>query len=354
MMMPALHPWNEALATVLVRDLSRLPHALLIAGPRGLGKNDLAMWLAQCLLCMDPESPVAPCGHCQNCKLFASHSHPDLHVVQPEQVYKNSSSLLAQYAYRYPPEDKSPGSKESTVIRIDQIRALIASSQTSPQISARKVFLLSPADTLNTNAANSLLKLLEEPPGGSHLLLVTDRPSRLPATIRSRCSRVDLHLPDHPAAVSWLSSRRVPPADVDRLLALAGGAPLEAQVLADDGFLAQRDLLLSDLESLAARAGDPLACAGRWRQIGSDRCLHWMQGWIADLIRFRLLPDAEIRNNPDLRLRLQALEKRLNLKQLYRLLEAVSRDRQYLGRAVDEQLLLENLLILWTESNVNK
>lgn len=354
MMMPALHPWNEPLATALVRNLSRLPHALLIAGPRGLGKNDLAMWLAQCLLCMDPGTPVAPCGHCQSCRLFASHSHPDLHVVQPEQMYKNSSSLLSQYAYRYPPEDKSPGSKESTVIRIDQIRALIASSQTSPQIAARKVFLLSPADTLNTNAANSLLKLLEEPPADSHLLLVADRPSRLPATIRSRCSRVDLHLPDHPAAVDWLNSRRIPPEDVDRLLALAGGAPLEALVLAEDGFLAQRDQLLSDLESLAAGTGDPIVCAGRWRQFGTDRCLRWMQGGIADLITLYLLPDAEIRHNPDLRPRLQALKKRLNLKRLFRLVETVSRDRQYLGRAVDEQLLLENLLILWTESSVSK
>ncbi len=353
MMMSMLHPWNEAIAATLARDLSRIPHALLIAGPRGLGKNDLAVWLAQSLLCLDPKTPVAPCGHCQSCQLFASHSHPDLHVVLPEQVYKNSSSLLAQYAHRYPPEDKSQGSKESTVIRIDQIRALILSSQTSPQISARKVFLLSPADTLNTNAANSLLKLLEEPPPGSHLLLVADRPSRLPATIRSRCTRVDLHFPNHPEAVSWLNSRRVPSEDVERLLALAGGAPLEALFLAEQGFLAQRDQLLTDLESLAARKADPIACANRWRQFGADRCLHWMQGGLADLIRLRLLPAAEIRHNPDLRLRLQALEKRLDLKQLFHLSETVSRERQYLGRSVDETLLLENLLILWTEANVN-
>jgi len=351
MMMPVLHPWNEALAATLTHDLSHLPHALLIAGPRGLGKNDLAVWLAQCLLCMKPATPVAPCGHCQSCQLFASHSHPDFHVVQPEQVYKNSSTLLAHYALRYPPEDKSPGSKESTVIRIDQIRALIQSSQTSPQIAARKVFLLSPADTLNTNAANSLLKLLEEPPAGSHLLLVADRPSRLPATIRSRCSRVDLHLPDHPSAVSWLSTRRIPQNDVDRLLALAGGAPLEALDLAEEGFLAHRDQLLADLESLAAKSGDPTVSANRWRQFGADRCLGWLQGGLADLIRLRLLPMAEIRHNPDLRPRLQALEKRLDLKQLFQLAEAVSRDRQNLGRAVDEQLLLENLLILWIETN---
>jgi len=349
---PFVHPWNLGVATSLTRDQTRLPHALMIAGPRGIGKNDLAAWLAQWLLCTDPDLASGPCGKCQSCRLFIAHTHPDLHGVQPESVFKHSNSLLAHYAHRYPPEDKTAGSKDSTVIRIDQIRALIASSQTRPQIALRKVIVLSPADALNTNAANSLLKLLEEPPPDSYLILVTHRPSRLPATIRSRCARIDLHIPKQEPALSWLQSQQIPAEEAGRLLAVAGGSPLEALEMANSGFLAQRDQLLSDLESLAARKGDPVACAGRWKQLGAEVSLRWMQGGLADLIRLQLQPGANPRNNPDLGPRLQALEKRLHLKQLFGLWEAVSRDRQAVGSAVDEQLMLENLLILWTDSAI--
>jgi DNA polymerase-3 subunit delta' len=345
-----VHPWNLELAKTLAQDLDRLPHALLLAGPRGLGKNHFAAWLAQRLLCQQPASPVEPCGQCQSCQLYRSGSQPDLHVVQPEAYYKNSSSLLAKYAVRYPPEDKSRDSKDSTVIRIDQIRALIEASHTRPQIAARKVLLISPADTLNINAANSLLKLLEEPPADSHLVLVADRPARLSATIRSRCNRVEFRIPQADRARAWLISRGIQAPDDERLLALAGGAPLEALALAENQFLAQREQLMSDLELLLSGQGDPLACAARWRQIGADRSLHWLQGWLADLIHTSQAPESRAPHNPDAGPRLQAHKKRLHLRQLFNLAEMVAHKRQMLGGSLDEQLLLEDLLICWAES----
>ncbi len=345
----SLHPWNDPLAHTLARDRDRLPHGLLLAGPRGLGKNALARWLAELLLCAAPGTDDRACGHCQSCQLLGAGSHPDLHVVQPEAVYKSSPGLLARYALRYPPEDKGKDSKDSTVIRIDQIRALIEASQTRPQIATRKVLILSPADTLNTNAANSLLKLLEEPPPDSQLILVADRPARLPATIRSRCTRVEFRLPDANVAGAWLQAQGLSGADAERLLALAGGAPLEAEALAGSEFLVQRETLIADLEGLLAGRGDPVACAGRWKEIGLERCLHWLQGWLGDLIRIGVPGSPGALHNPDMAARLQALEKRLDSKALYRFSDLVGRARQLLGGGLDEQLILEDTLIRWTE-----
>jgi DNA polymerase-3 subunit delta' len=347
--MEKLHRWNREKATRLAKDREHLPHALLLAGQKGIGKNVFAEWLAQFMLCAQPINGTQPCGQCHSCTLFVAGSHPDLHVVQPEAVYKSSVGLLAQYALRYRPEDKSRDSKDSTVIRIDQIRALIGNSQTRPQIADRKIIVLCPADTMNTNAANSLLKLLEEPPPDSFLLLIADRPSRLPATIRSRCTRLDFRVPDTASAHTWLESCGLTPAEAKLLLALAGGAPLEAQRYAEIGFLAQRTTLHDDLEKLATGQGDPLASAARWKALGADRCLHWLQGWIADLVAVSLRIGPEYLRNPDLHARLQALEKRLHLNQLFRFSVSIARNRNLLGSSVDEQLILEDTLISWAE-----
>jgi DNA polymerase-3 subunit delta' len=350
--MPTLHPWNEAKAFSFTGDRELLPHALLFAGPTGLGKNVFAAWLAQLLLCATPLHDGKPCGHCQGCRLFGAGSHPDLHVVQPEAVYKSSATLIAQYALRYPPAEKSKESKNSTVIRIDQIRSLIEAAQTRPQIGVCTVVLLSPADSMNVNAANSLLKLLEEPPPDSYLILVADRPARLPATIRSRCVRMEFHTPPSESALAWLRTQNLPSGESKLLLDLASGSPLAALALGESGFLSQRTALLEDMEKLASGQGDPLACAARWKPLGAERCLLWLQGWLSDLVVTGMQITPARLHNPDLSARLQAMEKRLDLKQLHRFADGVARGRALLGGPLDEQLLLEDMLIRWTELTV--
>lgn len=349
-MTTVLHPWNHPLARRFVGGQARLSHAMLFAGPAGLGKEDFAIWLAQRLLCSQPpESGHAGCGECQGCRLFAAGSHPDLHVLQPEAVYKSSTSRLAQYAQRFPPEDKSRESKDSTAIRIDQVRALIEVSQTRPQIAARKVAILSPADRLNVNAANALLKLLEEPPPDSHLFLVTSQPARLPPTLRSRCLRVDFRLPDSDQAKDWLTGQGIPVDEVSRLLALAGGAPLAAKTLAESGFLKQQQALITDLQALLENKADPVACAARWKQQGGERCLLWLQGWLADLIRVNLVPDGRNLSNSGEQARLHAQQKRLHLNQIFSFADRVGHNHRLAGGSLDEHLLLEDTLIRWTE-----
>lgn len=344
-----VHPWNRVKAKSLTRDRVRLPHALLMCGPKGVGKNALAQWLAQCLLCSQSNGEGDACGQCHNCRLFSAGSHPDLHVVQPEAIYKASEDLLSQYAQRYAPVDKSKESKDSTVIRIDQIRSLIENALTRPQIGACKLLLLSPADSMNVNAANSLLKLLEEPPADSYLVLIADRPVRLPATIRSRCSRIDVSIPPRPLALAWLAGQGLAEPQAHLLLDLAGGAPMAAHALAQSDFLAQRASMLEDMEKLAGGQIDPLTCAARWKTLGAERCLLWMQGYLSDLVGAGLGGGIGHLYNPDSEPRLQALEKRLDLKQLFQFADVVGRNRALLGGPLDEQLMLEDTLIRWTQ-----
>jgi len=341
-----LLPWHDRVWEMLRARREWLPHALLLTGADGLGKNVLAEQMAQYLLCEAPTEHA--CGNCRSCQLFAAGTHPDLHVVQPEAVFKGGGTRLAEYAQRYPPREKGKDSKDSVEIRIDQIRALIEGSQTRPQISRRKMLILSPADTLNVNAANSLLKLLEEPPPDSQLLLVTSRPARLTATVRSRCARLTLAAPSRPASIEWLVARGQDPAQAGLLLDLAGQSPLGAIALGAGGFLEHRAAWLEDLETLAAGRQQPLACAQRWKTTGGERALGWLQTLVADLLRARFGAAPERLHNRDLAVRLQALAKGLHLNRLFEFLETINVSRSLFGPPLDELLLLEDVLIRWS------
>jgi DNA polymerase-3 subunit delta' len=341
----AVHPWNVRLAETLARSLDRLPHAFLLAGPSGLGKTLFAEWLGQLLLCDEPQPDGGYCGRCRGCRLVRAGSHADLHVVRPEAVYLKDDSLLSRYALRYPPVDKSKDSKESQAIRVDQIRSVIETSQGRPHTARRRILILSPADRMNINAANALLKLLEEPPPDSHLILTADSPMRLPATIRSRCVRVDFRIPEPGVALAWMREQGVSGSVAPELLALSGGAPIEAIQLEKSGFLEARDRLIADLENLLKGKTDVVSCATQWRDLGAERCLRWFQGWLADLA----VPASAALHNPGVHARLQVVQKRLHLKKLFMLADLVGQSRSRLGGALDEQLVLEETLIRWTE-----
>ncbi|HSW52736.1 MAG TPA: hypothetical protein VLG93_05865, partial [Sulfuricaulis sp.] len=137
---PERYPWHGALWSALARQFEQLPHALLLQGRPGLGKHDFAVQLAQALLCEQARDGMA-CGQCHCCRLFAAGTHPDLAGV----------GLV----------------EDAKSIAVDQIRALGDFLSLRPHTAARKVVIISPAEAMNINAANSLLKLLEEPPLGS-------------------------------------------------------------------------------------------------------------------------------------------------------------------------------------------
>jgi DNA polymerase-3 subunit delta' len=199
-----LLPWLEPAAARLAaaHAAGRLPAALLIHAAPGIGAGALARYFAQLRFCAEADPP---CGHCAHCRRAASGEHPDFTVVGPD-----PESKLGQ-------------------ISIAQVRELAEQLALSSYEGRGTVVVLDPADALNRNAANALLKTLEEPRPDAHLVLLTHAPSLLPATIRSRCQRLAVPAPDRATALAWLNEQKpAHRADWPAVLELLGVAPLEA------------------------------------------------------------------------------------------------------------------------------
>lgn len=200
---------------------ARLPHALLLHGPAGVGKLALAERFAQWLVCETPAG-IQPCGRCEGCRWVLAGNHPDVRILEPE--------ILAQ-ARRAPEAegDEEPRAREakpSNQIRIEQTRALGNFVHVVSHRGGLRIAIVHPAEDMNIATANSLLKSLEEPPAGAVFLLVSHRPARLLPTIRSRCVPVAVPLPEPKAAAAWLGAQGV--RNAAQWLAFAGGAPLRA------------------------------------------------------------------------------------------------------------------------------
>ncbi len=171
----ALAPLPEALRTRRDRLLlarHAFPHALLLAGSEGAGIERLAESLAAGLLCDRALADGGACGECSACRLLAAGNHPDLLWLSPAEA------------------DEAAGRKASSQIRVEAVRQLIATLALSPYHGATRVSIIQPAEAMNPATANALLKVLEEPPPGNLLLLISHRPLRLLPTIRSRCLQV--------------------------------------------------------------------------------------------------------------------------------------------------------------------
>ncbi len=310
-------PWQtEAFAGLMARHRDgRLPHALLVSGPPGIGKRRFAEAVAAGLLCLSPQADGRACETCPACRLRQAGTHPDFLQVAPE---------------------------ESKFIRIDQIRELIEKLGLSRHQAAWRVVILDPAEAMNVAAANALLKTLEEPPPETLMLLVASRPAHLPATIRSRCQPLALSLPPREAALAWLEGEGVE--EADRRLDLAGGAPLAARAL-DAEALERHGELFAQWQALAAGRADPVKLAAEWIKPGAERPIQWMQGWVADMIRLRQGGAARQAETAGA---LQGLAAAIDLIRLHRLLERIQEARRLLGSQVNEQTLLEGLLIYWS------
>jgi len=219
-------PWLAApLATALQGHRG---HALLVQGAPGDGALAFAFALAQAWLCESGDAS-RPCGRCGSCRLVLAHGHPDLTVLLPETLRRELEWPL--------PDDKTEGErKPSRQIRVDDVRLLIERATRTSARGRGKVGLLFPAEVMNAQAANALLKTLEEPAPGTRHLLVTAEPARLLPTVRSRCQAMRLATPSPDVAAAWLAAQgQLSAADAQVLLAACAGRPLDARALAAAG-----------------------------------------------------------------------------------------------------------------------
>ena len=318
----ALYPWTEPLWARLARDWAALPHALLLTGPRGLGKRAFGLRLARTLLCARPAGD-GPCGTCKSCQLANAGGHPDFLALAPLE--------------------------DARQIVVDQVRELIAYMAMKPHTAARKAVLIAPAEALNPNAANALLKVLEEPPAGNHLLLVTAVPGNLPATVRSRCPRLEFRPPPPTFAQPWLQAR-VPAGTeaelITTVLGCHGNAPLAALAALTAAEPAQRHGFFTDMQALTAGRADPLALASQWKK-HAPGAFAFLQSLSADLIRAQFAAAPAYLPAGIAPTQLQALNQRLHLRDLFDFFEVVSRNRRLCAQSLDEQLLLEEALMHW-------
>lgn len=246
-----IYPWLNKTWKQLLDMRASLPQALLVHGPEGIGKLALAEHFAQLLLCEAAGILQAPCGTCEGCRWFLAGTHPDLRRLEPESLERLRTSDGEQDETA-PPASRTQ--KPSTEIKIGQVRSLDGFLNLGSHRGRQRVVLVHPAEDMNLNAANALLKGLEEPQAQVHFILVARRPARLLPTIRSRCVALPVALPDQVQAGSWLKAQGA--TDWEAWLAFAGGAPLRAleySAGAGESIARLRKALqMKDLETLGA------------------------------------------------------------------------------------------------------
>jgi len=284
-----IFPWHASVWGQLwqAKLNDRLPHALLLQGQEGLGKVQFADRFSRALLCemsaTFSEEEIDNKGYCETChacRLLANRTHPNVLWIEPE--------------------------KEGQAIKVDQIRALSEFTQQSSWQGESRIVIIHPADVMNTNAANALLKTLEEPAPGVILILISHQSRPLPPTVLSRCQRILFARPEQIEALSWLkeeikrlssSNKEMKHEDLivdeDLLLKLANGAPLKALQLIENGFFRRRHHLLQALYLLDQQKGDPLKLAASFEDIDTIRLLDTILTWMLDVVWLQLAVDPD-------------------------------------------------------------
>ena len=320
--MSAPYPWLEPAWQRLLTTRTRPAQALLLAGPRGVGKGALAQVWAQALLCESPLADGAACGQCPACHWVDAGTHPDFRLVTlQEKTTKEGETRMA------------------TAIEVDQAREAVDFVQLSTYRSGHRVVLVNPADTLNLAAANALLKVLEEPPLNTVFVLVSDQPRRLLPTIRSRCTRLDIGLPPLETAAQWLAAQGVD--DAANLLALSGGTPLDAQRWADSSELDERRSVLEGLARLGQL--DPVTLGERWKAVSPQTWHNVAYKWLGDLLAVKLR--GSVRFNRDFAEALAQLGKRADLAKLLALARMQAVEGRTLAHPLNRSLQLQAWLI---------
>ena len=311
--LPWLHGSQQRVRAAL--SARRLPHALLLLSVPGLGAEQLANWIAALTLC--ESDSLRPCGACASCHLLRADNHPDCYVVRIEE--------------------------DAQQIKVDQIRQLIESLSLSSYCGGYKVGIVEGAEALNANGANAFLKTLEEPTDNTILIMVAKPSHRLPATIASRCMRVQLRVPERAAALGWLEGRGEKRENWGAALELAGGAPLLAVEFEKVGIAALEQEMQEHLRQLAADAVDVTLLAGSWVKSEENLRLIWLENWITQRVHAYWGATSSLQSAEPVRLPAALLKPKI--RALFELLDASRELRRFAATGLNQQLALEALLL---------
>lgn len=310
------YPWQASQWSLVNRAAvaGRLHHATLLSGPAGIGKLEFAQAFARALLCSELTTGVqAPCGRCNRCALTAGGTHPDIMMID--------------------------WLEKASVIGVEQIRKLAEKLSLTATYGPYRVAIINRADTLTNAAANGLLKTLEEPGPGCAIFLLANREAKLPATIRSRCQRVVMPLPDRESSLAWLQQHQV--ADAEIALEFAQGAPVLAQAYSQDGAggldLAEISAIRGHWSDFLQREGDPGALAAKTAgKLSTAESLTLFMQWTTDLVKNLELSIADGRLNSE----------RSNVERRYlsQTLETLQQGLRLDNASLKTQTVLEGLL----------
>jgi len=323
-----MYIWQKNQWQHIMQKRETLPHALLLRGCAGIGKQDFALELARSLLCKAPIETHA-CGECMSCLWFKEMHHPDFRLISPEDIESSDDA----------PKKKTVKKSQISVSQIRQLIDYLSLSQ--HQVNGYRVILISPAETLNVASANALLKMLEEPPANTLFLLVTNQPQRLLVTITSRCQAIDMQLPTRQVALNWLEQQNL--ANAESLLDYAGGAPLTA-LQAD----ADADLTADLIKQLALGAKlQPFMCAPMLLSLGMELAIDTLQKWIFDLTTYKLTQKSQYHTQHISAL--QALCKSVNLNLLLGFQQKLVYAKKMANHPLSNEMQLENMLLHYTK-----
>lgn len=306
----------------------RMHHAYLFVGPEGVGKFQTALALAAALNCLrrNDSEFASGCGECASCRKIASQQHPDVHVVSPD----------------------------GQTIKIDQVRSVQKSASTRPYEGRYQIIIIDQAHRMGDEAANAILKTLEEPPLSMRFALISDQPNKLLDTIRSRCQLLRFgNLETHEVAeLLRAASDTIDPKPPDEFLPVAArfaeGSPGRAIGLLESGMLERR--IDAVRQMLATHATNTWTLLQQAEAMQKDKSLlleyiDIIKAFLRDVMLFKTLGNVARCVNQDLPDQIQALADVLSMDGVLSRLDLLDHYSRMLLRPINPQLIAENLLL---------
>ncbi|MFT5520028.1 MAG: DNA polymerase-3 subunit delta' [Enterobacterales bacterium] len=320
-----LYPWLNSYWQQIqsLKSQSRLPHALMLRGDKGLGIDSLAMEIGKSMLCKNPTVEGFACGNCSDCKLIAASTHPDLHNI-----------TIA--------EDKK-------LIVVDQIRSLVSVCIERPHQGGYRVAIITPCNAMNAAAANALLKTLEEPGDDTLIILVANTTNTLPATVRSRCQLMAIYSPAEEVALNYLLEHSTENKDNSLLaLRLSNHAPLQALTLFSSKQLETRKNLLASMESAVKGLLDPTKLVASINKFDFAMSIDWMYSLALDAQKLSHSIAISQLINFDQEHLLEKLS-HCNTQKLNNWIDKLTEARRLLATTsnINPQLIVEDLMFRW-------